>query len=165
MRIEVHHFHHGTPEMSASCCCAFSEDFKTNVLTTLSRLIESVGRVLTNQQEESLMSSQQHDLIARLVADVAAERTEVDSVKALVLGIPAVVRAAVQQALDANPALTPEDLAAVTNVADEMERQTAEIHAAVQANSTPTAGGGAGETPPATGNTTGVEVAAPPASA
>lgn len=81
--------------------------------------------------------SQVSDLVTRISADVAAERTQEQSVLALIAGIPGLIKAAVADALAANPSLTPDDLASLTNAAADIEAQTGELAAAVAANTPP----------------------------
>lgn len=106
--------------------------------------------------------SQVTDLVTRLTADVAAEHTQVDSVLTLIAGIPALITAAVNDALAANPSLNPADLQSLTDAAANIEGQTSALAAAVAAN-VPSPGvgtgsgnaGSAGSSSPNTGSDSG----------
>jgi hypothetical protein len=86
------------------------------------------------------MATNEH--VTRLIDEVAQTRGQVASIAAFVRGVPDLVRAAVQEALAANPGLNPEDLAAITSAADELDAAQSEILAAMEstrpASPTPT---------------------------
>lgn len=78
-----------------------------------------------------------NEQLARLLKEVEEEKGQTASVLAFAKGVPDLVRAAVTEALEANPSLTPEDLAAVTQAADDLDAGQREIVAAIGANPLP----------------------------
>jgi chromosome segregation ATPase len=94
----------------------------------LTRIIDAQARA-----EEEQMA--QNEAVQRLVQEVAETRGQVNSMVTFVRGVPDLVRAAVQEALAANPALSPEDLAAITQAADDLDAAQGEIVSALNANS------------------------------
>lgn len=81
--------------------------------------------------------------LARLLKEVSETKGQNASILAFARGVPDLVRKAVDAALAANPSLTPEDLAAVSQAADDLDAGQQEIAAAINANPAP------GETPAA----------------
>lgn len=99
--------------------------------------------IALERAEESHMA--QSEAVTHLVQEVTETKGKVASVLALVRGIPELIRKAVEDALAANPSLSPEDLAAITQAADDLDAAQGEIEAAINAGG---AGDGEPEEPP-----------------
>jgi len=100
----------------------------------LERIQASLDRVLLNQRtQERRMSDAQEilDRVAREVAESKAETAQtlagIQKVLTYMLRVPDIVRKAVEEALAANPGV---DLSALTQVADELDAQQAELNEA-----------------------------------
>ncbi len=98
----------------------------------LERIQASLDRVLLNQRtQERRMSEAQEilDRVAREVAESKAETQEtltaVQKVLAYMVRIPDIVRKAVEDALAANPGA---DLSSLTQVAEELDAQQADLN-------------------------------------
>jgi hypothetical protein len=104
-----------------------------------------VGYILKTQQNEILkalkgIKEQQMALtqqVAHLIEEVNQSRGLVASMATFVRGVPALVRQAVQEALAANPGLSPDDLSALTEAADSLDAGQADILSALQSNQVP----------------------------
>lgn len=100
----------------------------------LARLEQKVNLLI---ERNKFMNEQ----LARLLKEVSETKGQNASILAFARGVPDLVRKAVDAALAANPSLTPEDLAAVSQAADDLDAGQQEIAAAINANPAP------GETP------------------
>lgn len=72
------------------------------------------------------------DAIAKLIADVSAENTEIGSLETLAAGLKASLDAAIAAAATAGA--SPAQLQSLTDLAATLEAKTTEIHAAVLTN-------------------------------
>ena len=105
----------------------------------LSRLERKVDRFRSeqqhhhSQQEENM--SQVRDALEHLRREVVETRGAMNSAIAFIKGVPGLIRAAVVEALDANPDLTEEDLAAITEAANTLDSSQGDLVEALNANS------------------------------
>lgn len=102
--------------------------------TTTEVLLNRVGRLITQLDRQERQMSQVTNALDRLKKEVREERTVLDSAIAYIKGVPDVVRKAVEDALAANPGLSAEDLGAITDAADELDKGQQDVIAALPAN-------------------------------
>jgi hypothetical protein len=101
----------------------------------LERLLRSqhlqILAALQRVKEQQMALTEQ---VRHLVEEVNQSRGLVASMATFVRGVPALIRQAVQEALAANPGLSTEDLAALSQAADDLDAGQADILSAMQAN-------------------------------
>jgi hypothetical protein len=98
---------------------------------------QSLSTIQSNQKQEILKMAALDDQIAALTADVTAETTVNASAVTLINGIPALIQAAVNNALAAGA--TPAELTALTSLATQINQSSGSLAAAVTANTAPVA--------------------------
>ena len=86
-----------------------------------------------------------HEQVERLLREVSETKGQNASILKFIKGVPMLIRNAVDEALAANPSLTPEDLAAFTAAADDLDNGQQEISAAIEENSSSSEGDGNSE--------------------
>ena len=107
---------------------------KIDLLTAKVKDLQSEVESLTELMEKKMAALD--DAIAKLLADVAAEETEIASLETLAAGLLAQLNAAIAAAQNAGA--TPAQLQSLTDLSTKIEADTASIHAAVLTN-TPSA--------------------------
>lgn len=98
----------------------------------IDEVIGMLNRILANQGLEKTAMSEMDDAVTKLTADVAAERTVVDSAIAYAKGVPALIQTAIDTALAAGA--TQAQLQAVTDAQAALETQATDLAAAIPAN-------------------------------
>jgi hypothetical protein len=105
----------------------------------LGRIEKHLSQIEARLRFSSLVEYQQmtamDDAVTKLTADVTAERAVVDSVNLFVTGVPKLVRDAVDAALAAGASAA--QLAAVMDAAAALEKQSADIAAAILTGTIP----------------------------
>jgi hypothetical protein len=94
-------------------------------------VLDALSGVSNNLKNQERTMAEVKDLIAKLTREVAETRTLIGSAVAFIQGVPGLIRAAVEEALAANQNLTPEDLVAVSDAADQLDAGQAELTAAL----------------------------------
>lgn len=90
----------------------------------ITRAVETLSTEIKNMNAQ----------IQKIVDDTAAIKTVAQSATNVLNAIPQMIKDAVAQALANNPTLTPDDLAAVTQVATDLESTAGALATAVTAN-------------------------------
>ncbi len=104
--------------------------------TKLDAILANQALILAALKQENVSMAALDDKIAALTADVANETTVTTSAVKLVQGIPALISAAVAQALAAGA--TPAQLASLDALGQSINANAASLAAAVTANTPPT---------------------------
>lgn len=93
-----------------------------------------LATIIAKLDRQEIIMLNVQEIVENLVRKVEVQDTIIDSAAALIASFPATLRQAIQDIIDANPHITVDNLQTLVDVADQIDANTAELAAALAAN-------------------------------